>query len=174
MAAATPAFPTWCERPNYTCVEKLGEGTFGTVYAAMDTTTNPLVKVAIKVAIKVVKAPGVVASLEKELAHLRVIRRHPFLIHYLDTFMSDDGHMCIVTELAHGGNLRTFVAQRGFLLTLRERVRLMTEILFALEYLHGLGKGITHRDIKPTNVLVYFLPMMRGGGHAALADILVR
>lgn len=57
----------------------------------------------------------------------------------------------LVTPYIAGGSLRDLLKQRGTLPVV-EAVRLMSQILNALQYAHELG--LVHRDIKPGNMLL--------------------
>lgn len=59
-----------------------------------------------------------------------------------------------VQEYCEPGSLRTWVAARGGRLGTEVLEAVVREIGQALSYLHGLGSGIAHRDLKPGNVLV--------------------
>lgn len=70
---------------------------------------------------------------------------------YVDHFEFDDRLLIIVMEFVPGGDLGSFVLSRGALC--EDAVRDMArQLLEALAYLHR--KNITHRDIKPDNILI--------------------
>ena len=59
--------------------------------------------------------------------------------------------MCIITQLATGGNLDALMKQKK-ILSEDEGMYFFTMILIGLEYLHS--KKIIHRDLKPENILI--------------------
>ena len=63
--------------------------------------------------------------------------------------------MCIITQLATGGNLDALMKQKK-ILSEDEGMKFFTMILIGLHYLHS--KKIMHRDLKPENILIDKLP----------------
>jgi len=64
---------------------------------------------------------------------------------------TEDGHHFFTMEFVEGGNLRDFIRIRGKLET-AELLRCACDMAEGLEY--ALGQGMTHRDFKPSNVLM--------------------
>jgi hypothetical protein len=80
----------------------------------------------------------------ENIVQLRGVAMHP-----------EHGHVqWLVTELADGGSLEKWVSARGRL-TLAELLDLLRSVMRALVYLHSRTPAVLHRDIKPTNVLVF-------------------
>ncbi|KRX50504.1 Aurora kinase A [Trichinella murrelli] len=63
----------------------------------------------------------------------------------------DDSHDVLILEFAKRGTLYSLLFKKGHL-TEHHTARYMSQLISAVEYLHG--KGIVHRDIKPENVLL--------------------
>jgi serine/threonine protein kinase len=76
--------------------------------------------------------------------------RHPNIVR-IDEVAGHESVHYIAMEFVEGGNLRDFLQIRGGRLERGEAIRLMLEALDGLAY--ALGQGITHRDIKLTNLL---------------------
>ena len=132
---------------RYDIRARIGQGAFSEVVRAvrMDTRQPVAVKIVRKRA-----SPDDLKFLNTEVAILRRIR-HPNVIRLLDVHESDD-HVFIVMELATGGDLLERLQERGrFEEPLASKTIAM--ILRGLLYLHS--QQITHRDMKPENLLYY-------------------
>jgi serine/threonine protein kinase len=141
------------ERPGaqigpYKLLQQIGEGGFGVVFMAEQTTP-----VRRKVALKVIK-PGmdtrqVIARFEAERQALAVMD-HPNIARVLDAGTTDSGRPYFVMELVRGVPITAYCDEHN--LPIRDRLTLFAAICQAIQHAHT--KGIIHRDIKPTNVLV--------------------
>ena len=78
------------------------------------------------------------------------ILSHPNLVSVYDVSRSNAVEY-IVMELIDGMTLKQFMERKG-VLTCKEAVHFVTQILKALDHAHE--KGIIHRDIKPHNVML--------------------
>lgn len=97
--------------------------------------------------------------LQKEIELLREFS-HPHIIRYLGTQRSSL-ELYIVMELVNGGSIAQLIARRSSGLPPPLALRYTRQILDGLAYLHG--KGVIHRDIKGSNVL---LARAKGSGDA--------
>ena len=73
----------------------------------------------------------------------------PFLIRVLESGETNQGMPFAVMEFAEAGSLRNVLRKEGSL-SLPRAVRLLREMLLALDALHR--NGIIHRDVKPDNI----------------------
>ncbi|HKB41836.1 MAG TPA: serine/threonine-protein kinase, partial [Gemmataceae bacterium] len=141
------------ERPGtiigvYKLLEQIGEGGFGVVFMAQQ--QEPLRR---KVALKVIK-PGmdtrqVVARFEAERQALALMD-HPNIAHVFDGGETASGRPYFVMELVRGIPITRFCDESH--LPVRERLELFVSVCQAVQHAHQ--KGIIHRDVKPSNVLV--------------------
>ncbi len=127
----------------YELVAALGAGGMGEVYRARDT------RLGRDVALKVLPpdlaaSPGSLARFEEEARHVAALN-HPNIVAVFDIGTAH-GIAYIVTELVDGATLR------GASLPLRKVADVGAQIADALAAAHGTG--VTHRDIKPDNVMV--------------------
>ena len=133
---------------RYQLLERIGEGGFGVVFMAEQ--HQPVRR---KVALKVIK-PGldtkhVIARFEAERQALAMME-HANIAKVLDAGATELGRPYFVMELVHGVPITTYCDDNQ--LTPRERLELFVKVCHAVQHAHT--KGVIHRDIKPTNVLV--------------------
>jgi len=110
-----------------------------------------------RVAVKRFKKVGS-RSFQTELAALLRIGVHPNVLRLLETYEDIDGEDVLVLELCDGSTIFDLYAQarkRGELLTELLVVRLVRQLLLALE--HIVSCGVEHQDVKPENMLLYDL-----------------
>lgn len=133
---------------RYTLGRELGEGGMGRVFAATDT------QLGREVAVKVIQ-PGLAqegahrARFEREAAILARMDS-PYVVQVHD-YGNADGTFYLVTQLVGGGDLFARVRRDGALPPVTA-VRLLAQVADGLEHAHRAG--VTHRDVKPSNVLL--------------------
>ncbi len=133
---------------NYTLVERLGEGGFGTVWLAKQ--SEPVQRT---VAVKILK-PGmdsreIVARFAQERQALAVMD-HPGIAKVLDAGATATGRPYFVMELVRGAPFNLYCDERH--LETRARLELFIQICLAVQHAHQ--KGVIHRDLKSSNILV--------------------
>jgi WD40 repeat protein len=133
---------------RYKLLERIGEGGFGVVYMAEQ--QQPVRR---KVALKVIK-PGidtrqVIARFEAERQALALMD-HENIAKVLDAGATESGRPYFVMELVHGVPITEFCDKNK--LSTRERLELFVQVCRAVQHAHT--KGLIHRDLKPTNMLV--------------------
>lgn len=132
----------------YKLIEKLGEGGMGQVW--MGEQQQPVRRV---VALKVI-GPGmdsrsVLRRFEAERQALALME-HDNIARVLDVGATPTGRPYFVMELVKGIPITRYCDEKH--LQLARRLELFAEVCRAIQHAHH--KGIIHRDIKPTNVLV--------------------
>jgi serine/threonine-protein kinase len=137
---------------RYDLTRVLGKGAMGIVYEGLDPRLNR--KVAIKTILKG-HLDDEAASKEYSMRFMREAQsvarlNHPNIVQVYD--FGEQGDIAyIVMEFIKGKELKNFFdANERF--ELKEAVRIMCELLDALELAHEAG--IVHRDIKPANVML--------------------
>ncbi len=135
---------------GYRVLYKIASGSFGRVFRAEDPHTGEIV------AVKVLRQrwsedPHTIELFERE-GKLGKSLRHPNIVTILDVNKDPaTKQYYIVMEFVEGGNLRDFLAIRKKL-EAAEALRLLEDAAAALTYAYS--KGLCHRDIKPTNILI--------------------
>jgi hypothetical protein len=142
---------------RFTILREIGRGGFSIVFAARDE------RVGADVALKMLVPPPAVAQQARERMRreVRAVRglahRHIVQVH---DFVEDGPRSFIVMELIDGPDLAVRVRDRGPLRA-DEAARIGAAIAEALSLAHA--RGILHRDVKPSNILL-------DGGRACLTD----
>jgi serine/threonine protein kinase len=144
---------------QYELVRELGRGQFGEVWLARKKPSG------IEKAIKILLQAADRESAQRELKSLELIKnlRHPYLLATEDFWIANN-RLHVVMELADGtlrGRLKQHQAEGLPGVPLDELFRYISEAAEGLDYLHG--QHITHRDVKPDNILLLH-------GHAKVAD----
>lgn len=132
----------------YTLLEPIGEGGFGTVFLAEQ--TEPIRR---QVALKVIKlgmdTEQVVRRFEAERQALALMD-HPAIAQVFDGGATETGRPYFVMEYVDGVPITDYCDAHE--LSLRRRLELFQAVCRGVQHAHQ--KGVIHRDIKPTNVLV--------------------
>jgi eukaryotic-like serine/threonine-protein kinase len=133
---------------RYKILEPIGEGGYGTVFMAEQTTP-----VQRRVALKIIKAGmdtrQVIARFGAERQALALMD-HPNIAKVFDAGVTDTGRPYFVMELVKGMPITKYCDEHR--LAPRARLELFIQVCQAVQHAHQ--KGIIHRDLKPTNVLV--------------------
>jgi serine/threonine protein kinase len=135
---------------GYRLLYKIASGSFGRVFRADDPGTGRVV------AIKVLRRrysedPHTIDLFERE-GKVGLSLRHPNIVEILAVNQDPASKQYyIVMEFVEGGNLRDFLAIRKKLEPV-EALRLLDDAASGLA--HAYSRGVTHRDIKLTNILI--------------------
>ena len=135
------------ELGEYRLIEKLGQGQTATVYRAYPASLNR--PVAVKVLDPAFTSKiGFVSRFKRE-ARLVARLRHPHILPLYD-YGEQKGLIYLVTDYVEGSTLRT--RMQGEPMEWHQAASLLLPIARALAYVHS--QGVTHRDVKPSNVLI--------------------
>jgi serine/threonine protein kinase/tetratricopeptide (TPR) repeat protein len=132
----------------YKLLQQIGEGGMGVVYMA-----EQEVPVHRRVALKIIK-PGmdtrqVIARFEAERQALASMD-HPHVARVIDGGVTDAGRPYFVMDLVRGVPVTEYSDEHR--LDTDDRLRLFIRVCQAVGHAHQ--KGIIHRDVKPSNILV--------------------
>ncbi|EJD01512.1 Pkinase-domain-containing protein [Fomitiporia mediterranea MF3/22] len=140
---------------QYTILEKLGTGSFGTVYKGMHNETKQIV--AIK-QIDLEDTDDDISEIQQEIAHLAQCDSE-YVTRYYGSFVK--GYkLWIIMEYLAGGSCLDLLKPGVF--SEAHIAVICRELLYGLDYLHSECK--IHRDIKAANVL------LSASGRVKLAD----
>ena len=157
----TEASPVLGRIGDYRLIQRLGSGGMGEVYEAEQ--EQPVRRV---VALKLIK-PGmdtreVVARFESERQALALLS-HPCIAQVYDAGTTEDGRPYFVMERVWGIPIRDYCDRNT--LTIPDRLRLFQLVCQAVQHAHT--KGIIHRDLKSSNILV---SAHEGGANPKIID----
>lgn len=135
---------------GYRLLYKIASGSFGRVYRGDDPRTGQVV------AIKVLRNKWMMDQQKVDLftreGKLGLTMRHANLVSILAVGQEKQtGQYFLAMEFVEGGTLRDILKIRKTL-SVDEALRILEECAAGLSYAYG--KGLTHRDIKPTNILI--------------------
>ncbi|TVU15806.1 hypothetical protein EJB05_39344, partial [Eragrostis curvula] len=130
--------------------ERVGAGSFGTVYRADWHGSD--------VAVKVLTDQDVgEAQLKEFLREISIMKRvrHPNVVLFMGAVIKCP-HLSIVTEYLPRGSLFRLIskASTGEMLDLKRRLRMALDVAKGINYLHCLNPPIVHWDLKTPNMLV--------------------
>lgn len=151
----------WRGGAKYNKTRVIGKGAFATVYmitSKYDGTTFAAKELEKR---KFIKNGILDQKVDQEMRIMSSIK-HKNIVQYIEHVDWED-HLYIIMDYVPEGDLSTLINGRGYLSEVSVK-SMTTQMLDALNYLHGMG--ITHRDIKPDNILVQsFAPF-----HVKLTD----
>ena len=125
---------------NFTGIQKIGEGSFGSVYKAKNIIDKK------EYAIKTIK----VNDSSKDLRECRIMcnLEHPNIVRYFGVWVDLD-NLYLQMELCQD-NLKNYVLQRK--IVGRKDLNYFVGVLNGINYLHSIS--VIHRDLKSTNILI--------------------
>eukprot|EP01061_Rhynchopus_euleeides_P047930 TRINITY_DN992_c0_g1_i1.p1 TRINITY_DN992_c0_g1~~TRINITY_DN992_c0_g1_i1.p1 ORF type:complete len:313 (+),score=131.37 TRINITY_DN992_c0_g1_i1:256-1194(+) len=143
---------------RYLKQEKIGEGTYGTVYKAKDKQTGELV--ALKCIRLDNEEEGVTCTAIREVSLLKELK-HPNIVK-LHTVDLNEKKLTLVFEYLDM-DLRNYLDNNKGHVTLDQVRSFMKQLLLSIQYCHH--RNVLHRDLKPQNLLI-----RQGTGELKLAD----
>ena len=134
---------------GYEIIERIGRGGMGQVFRARQLSVNRIV------ALKVLSAglardPDFVRRFSRE-AQLAGKLDHPNIVRVLN-FGEDSRRYFMAMEFVEGRSVAQFIQQEGRL-PLERAIEIGIQVARGLQHAHD--RGIVHRDVKPSNILIH-------------------
>jgi serine/threonine-protein kinase len=158
-AAKELAQPAGQQVPGYQILEKLGQGSMGTVYKARQLSMDRLVAVKV-LHPRLASNPEYLQRFTRE-AHLAARLSTNNVVQAIDVGSAGTIHY-FVMEYVEGTTIKEEL-ERGKVYEERPAVEIVLQIAQALE--HARRRGLVHRDVKPANII------LTTEGVAKLADL---
>ncbi|XP_062070765.1 serine/threonine-protein kinase Nek11 [Lepus europaeus] len=139
---------------RYALQQKLGSGSFGTVYLVADkkATQGEELKVLKEISVGEVNPNETVqASLEAQLLSKL---EHPAIVKFYASFV-EQGNFCIITEYCEGGDLDYKIQEykeAGNIFPENQIMEWFIQLLLGVDYMHE--RRILHRDLKSKNIFL--------------------
>lgn len=146
----------WTGGSVYNVTGQIGKGAFATVYK-LATKQDGIVYAAKELDKRRFMKNGILdQKVDNEMKIMKDLR-HPNIVQYVDHH-EHDRWIYIIMEYVAGGELSAYLLGNGKIA--EDLVKSITrQLLHALQYLHK--RKITHRDIKPDNILISSIDPLR-------------
>jgi serine/threonine protein kinase len=134
---------------QYELVDVLGQGGMSVVFKGRHTLTEQ--EVALKILPPELAAHSQVKSRFLDEAKALAALDHPNIVHLYNFGQEENGSFVLAMQYVQGRTWERMILENKHL-DWASSCRICVDVLRALEYAHG--RGIVHRDMKPSNVLV--------------------
>ena len=152
---------------DFEVVRTIGAGGMGVVFEVVSRSTG--VRYAAK---KVLRSsdPAVRARFRREAELLARCDRHPGIVKVHTFGEAPDGAPCMILDLVEGEGLEKVLEREGRF-PARRAAELARDVAAALAFVHE--RGVLHRDVKPSNILVEATgtPRLTDFGLATASDL---
>lgn len=132
---------------NYEIIEKIGCGSFSTVWLANQ--KEPFRQVAIKVLEVPLHSSELISRFQREQQVLAILS-HPYIASIYECGLTDDGCPFFSMEYLHGLPITRWCEEHH--LNRVQRLDLFKEVCSGMLYAHQ--KGVIHRDLKPDHIFI--------------------
>ncbi|MHC4777501.1 MAG: serine/threonine protein kinase [Planctomycetota bacterium] len=144
---------------KYEILQKIGEGSIGTIYLGRDTASDE--QVAIKFLTREISSkPHILARFKREI-QTAIKMRHPNIVRGYSAGVWEGVIYYYVMEYVDGPTFQELISRQKVVEA--RAIKIAAQITSALQYIHEFG--MVHRDLKPENI------MINSEGLAKLADL---
>ena len=153
-ATTMPDFTGYMVDRRYQLVRKLGAGTYGVVYQAVDTQSTQNGNApsrAVKIIPKYGRKPAELAAARREIALHSLVSDHPNVV-TVHTAYEDDHYFYIIMDFVRGGDLFEPVCRQIYVDNDALLRKAFISLVDAVLACHSCR--VYHRDLKPENILV--------------------
>ena len=134
---------------RYEIIESLADGGMGSVYKAKHKFMNR--NVAVKTLQPFMMASGTALKRFQQEAQAVSSMNHPNILNVFDFFISEEGQPYLIMDYLEGTNLES-IRKSGEPVDLVRALKIFVMVCSALAHAHE--RGIIHRYIKPSNIML--------------------
>lgn len=85
-------------------------------------------------------------NIHKKLNHINILKYYGTIIN------EEDNEIYLVSEYCINGTLKSYLKKQD--ITFKEKMNILLQIIYGLDYLHNRSPPIIHRDLKTDNILL--------------------
>ncbi|WEW58635.1 Protein kinase protein rad53 [Emydomyces testavorans] len=147
----------WNGGSKYNVTGQIGKGAFATVYKLATKNDGALFACKELDKRRLMKNNILDHKVDTEMRIMKDLE-HPNIVQFHDYYDHENRWLYIIMEYVGGGELSSYLAQMGRIPESMVKT-IARQVLHALQYLHS--RKITHRDIKPDNILISSIDPLR-------------
>ncbi|CAO3677395.1 unnamed protein product [Rhizopus stolonifer] len=144
------AFDVQLCKEDYDIKERLGSGSFASVYLANDKKTKKSVAIKVIDKKRFARNKRLLKTINDETVVMMAMESHPCAVG-INHVYNEESRICLILDFVKDGELFNYVVEKQKL-TEEETRFIFWQLFMTIKWLHN--KQITHRDLKPENILL--------------------